>query len=324
MKILITGISGQDGIYLSKLISKKYKNFNIIGVSRNLNSNNFVKISKIKLDLPNQNLKILNLNLLDYNQLNIFIKDFKPNMVFNFSGPSSVYKSIKNPEEKVKITSIFENLTNTLIKNRNFCNFFQASTSEMFGLNNKEIIYTEKSKFLPNSPYAEGKLINHKSVLDLKNKFDWNIYSGIMFNHESEFRSDNYLIMQIINSAMKISKGELKKLKIGSTEYVRDWSYAKEIVKGVFEITTNGRDADYVLGSGIGNSIGYVLNVAFNFFNLDYKNYIEIDKSILRKNDPKEIIADPSKIYNELGWKTETSLEKIIENICIYKINNPL
>ena len=136
-----------------------------------------------------------------------------------------------------------------------------------------------------------------------------------MFNHESEFRKNNYLFMKIINSAINIKKGKQNFLEIGSLDYIRDWSYAGDIADGIFQIATKGSEFSYVLGSGEGTSIGTVVETAFNFLDLDFENYLKIDSSILRPNDPKVIVSNPKKINNQLGWKTQFKVEDIIEKI---------
>jgi len=315
MKILITGISGQDGIFLTKLIKEEYSNFNIVGTSRNLNSSQFLKKLNINDLKENQVINLVNLNLENKQEVSRFITDFSPNIVFNLAGPSSVYESIKNSSIENKITKIFDNLIQGLLESKNLCNFFQSSTSEMYGLNNKLEIYDETCKFIPNSPYASGKLSNHKKICSLRNEYNWNIYSGIMFNHESEYRKNEFLFMKVISTAYKIKNNKESTLKLGSLEYCRDWSYAKDIVEGIMLLTQEGTEFDYVLGSGVGTSIEELVEIIFNLFNLDYKNYVEVDNTILRTNDPKVIISNPNKIYKELGWKTKHTLDNFIEKI---------
>ena len=236
-------------------------------------------------------------------------------MLFNFTGPSSVYKSLKDPGIEHDIIKIFENITQSLILNKNFCKFFQASTSEMFGLNDNSDTLNETSKFYPNSPYAKGKLSNHKKVKKYSEKYDWNIYSGIMFNHESEYRKDQYLFIKIINAAINIKAQKQNYLTVGSLDHYRDWSYAKEIVEGLLRFTDSGKDYDYVLGSGSCSSIRKVTEIIFNYFNLNYEDYVKVDSTLLRENDPSKIVSDPSKIYNDLGWQTKLKIENFIELI---------
>ena len=317
MNILITGITGQDGIFLTKYLLNNFNKVKILGISRSSKLDDFYLKSKISENLLNSNkeLDVKNINLLNFDTISNLIKDFKPKLIFNLSGPSSVYESLKFPEQKKEIEKIFNNLTLACIENKIFPKFFQASTSEMYGLNNKEKIYNEDSNFLPNSPYAEGKLKNHNNVKLFHETYDWNIYSGIMFNHESEFRKNNYLFMKIIDSAYQIKNGISSELILGSLDYVRDWSYAKDIAEGIFKITYEGKRFNYVLGSGKGNSIKYIVEKVFKIFDLNYKDYTKVDNSLLRKNDSVELISDPGKAYKDLEWKTVYSIDQILEEI---------
>ena len=321
MKILITGITGQDGIFLTKHLLSKNANVEIIGISRNSDTSNFLKFAKISSLANHQKLILRNINLLKLNEVSNFIKDFSPDYLFNLSGPSSVYESLKDPRISEEIKLIFNNLTSSLIEQRNFCRFFQASSSEMYG--NNEIKYlNEDVNFSPNSPYAMAKLENHKMVKSLNEKYSWNIYSGIMFNHESEYRKDSYLFMKIINSAYEIKLGNQKSLTLGSLDVIRDWSYAGDIAKGIYQLTTRGKFNNYVLGSGTGTSIKEVVKIVFELFELDYKTYIRVDENLLRPNDPKSIISDPQRIEKEIGWKTTKNIEYIINKIIDNKKNH--
>jgi len=322
MNVLITGITGQDGIFLLQKLLNEYKNLNIFGISRSYKTSDFLNMISTGNLLDSQKINLINLDLNRYEYVYKFLKDFQPNLVFNLSGPSSVYESIKFPNYENEIINIFNNLIEALIKTNNYCKFFQASTSEMFGLNNEEIVYDEKSKFLPNSPYARGKLHNHLKISELRTQFEWDIYSGIMFNHESEYRKENYLFMKLINSAIQIQKKKSKSFTIGSLEVTRDWSYAGDIAKGIFSITQNGKSFDYVLGSGVETKIKNIVDIIFTTFNLNYEKYININPKILRENDPIRMVANPIKINKEIGWKTETSVEKMIEKIVKSKLNN--
>ena len=208
-KILITGITGQDGLLLTEKYLNENENHFVYGISRSNDLNLFYKKLHSLHVKSVENLKILNIDLNNRNQVFDLLKKINPQAVYNFSGPSSVYQSLDNKEGSIStIKNIFDNLTESLIKLENFCNFFQASSSEMFeNVSNNAI--DENTRMVPNSPYASGKHENHKTVLKLSKEFNWNIVSGIMFNHESEFREDDYLIKKIINSADKISKKQM-------------------------------------------------------------------------------------------------------------------
>ena len=191
----------------------------------------------------------------------------------------------------------------------------------MFG-NVKQDLLNENTDFFPNSPYAVSKLNVHNSVKKLRIKYEWPIVSGIMFNHESDFREDKYLFMKIVNFAIKTKKNETKEpLMLGSLEYRRDWSYAQDITQAAIMMLRSENKNDYVLGSGESYSIQEIVEIVFNSFDLNWNKYIHIDPSLLREGDPQEIISDPSKIKNELGWSTTTSIENVIEKIINFKKN---
>ncbi len=310
-KHLITGITGQDGIFLTSEILKHEKDSKIIGVSRNKNTDAFYK-NLSKLNINNiENIEIININLNNSDAVIGSLGSIKPDFVYNLSGPSSPYESIKNPEKYVQIEYIFNNLIDGLIENKNLCTFFQASSSEMF-LGNENEKLDEISTFGPKTPYAKAKLMNHKKVLELKEKYGWNIYSGIMFNHESEYRKENYLFMKIIDSAIKIREDSNTKLIIGSLSYKRDWSFAGDITSAIYKIVNFGKDNSYVVGSGEENSIKDIVSIVFDYFKIDIDSHIVIDESLLRKDDSSYIVSNPSKIYSELNWKTKLSFEDLV------------
>ena len=317
-KILITGISGQDGLFLTNHLINKYEKLEIIGTSRQNNHSIFYK-NLLSLGLENRgDVSVYQIDLNDYNIVNNLISDFKPHYVYNLTGPSSVYESFNNAENKKIITNIFDNLTSALIKSNNFARFFQASSSEMFSPDCNEKL-NENSEFLPNSPYALAKLDNHNKVISLNKKYDWNIYSGITFNHESEFRKKNYLIMKIITAAWKIKNNKGSNLTIGSLDYMRDWSHAQDIVVAINLLTEKGASPDYVIGSGKGKKIKDILDYVFQKYNLDWTDFVQIDKNLLRDGDSKKIISDPRKIKNELNWETKITFEQMLDR-CIDKI----
>ena len=314
--ILITGITGQDGVFLTSEILKNNPNFNIYGVSRNKDNSLFLSKLNTLIETSSESVKLLNTDLNNYEETKKLIQDIKPDFVYNLTGPSSVYDSFINPSAtKSLIVNIFDNLTKAIIKESLFSNFYQASSSEMFGIDNGKKL-DEDSAFKPNSPYAEAKLENHFKVLKLSKKYEWKIFSGIMFNHESQFREDNYLFMKIIKGAINIKNKKIDKLTLGSLDYIRDWSYAGDTSKGIYKIANEGTSNAYVVGSGKGHKIKNIVEIVFERFNLDINKYIDIDESLIRKGDPKSIVSNPIKIQEELNWSTEVSFENLV-NICI-------
>jgi len=318
--ILISGISGQDGIFLTSKILSEEKEINIIGISRQNKNHVYEKLHYLNIDESMfGKVNVLNINLENFNEINHLIQDFNFYSVYNLSGPSSINKSFSNKYNINAIENIFDNLTNSLIKNHNFCNFFQASSSEMFSSNNLKNL-NEDSKLEPRSPYAIAKYKNHKKVLRLKNKYNWNITSGILFNHESEFRSSEFLIKKIIKSVISINKKQQDFLTVGTLDYIRDWSHARDICNGIYLVTNNSKGSHYVIGSGEGNSIRDVVDFCFSYFGMDYEKYIQIDKNLLRKGDPEKIIADNTKITKDFNWKASISFKDMLESIINYEL----
>jgi len=316
-KVLITGITGQDGIFLSKELVEN-DDYEIIGLSRKNNLNSFnKKLKTLKFDLKKfQNIKIINIDLTEKSEVKKLIKANKFDFVYNLSGPSSVYESIKNPQKsKMEISLIFNNLIDSFVDENYFPNFFQASSSEMFNDEPTEKI-TEEIRLSPSSPYGKAKAEIHEYISSIRNKYNWNISSGIMFNHESELRNDDYLFMKIINRAIEIKNNVNNEIKLGSLDIQRDWSYAGDVMKAAKLIIESDNGEDYVIGSGKPTSIKSLVEFVFGYFDLDYLNYFQEDKNLLRPNEPKIKYSSPKKIKEDFGWETKLTVNDILEK-CI-------
>ena len=320
-KVLITGITGQDGIFLTSHLLKKEDNLKVFGISRSEKNNNFYKnLNEITGEYDENNLKLIKLDLLNQSDVDRLLIDLKVDKIINLSGPSSVYNSFQNSEDyKNIIVNQFNNLVNGCKASHTFPTFFQASSSEMFSTS-EQIPLNEYSKMEPRSPYSEAKHALHSKVNELRNNNDWNIKSGVMFNHESEYRLENFLVMKVINTVIDIHNQKTSELIVGSLEYKRDWSYAYDIVKAINLIINETNPVDYVIGSGTGNTILDMVKYVFEYFNLDYQEYIKVDNTLLREGDPIEIVSDPSLIYNNLGWKTEVTFQNMLVKIIEFKL----
>ena len=142
-----------------------------------------------------------------------------------------------------------------------------------------------------------------------------------MFNHESEFRSNEFLIMKIISEAINIKNNKSSNLVLGSLDYIRDWSYAGDIVEAMYLIVNHGKSYDYVLGSGVGTSIKEIVNYIFEYFNLDWQNYLIIDKELLRDNDPIKVVSNPAKIKSELNWQNKIDIYNLLDKCIESRLN---
>ena len=310
-KVVITGITGQDGIFLTDTIIKNQKDYMIFGISRNKNNDVFYNKLKSLNTKDFSRIKIDNVDLLNKDNVQDYLEHISPNYIYNLAGPSSVYKSFQNPEKvSLQINGIFDNLSNYIIRAKNSPNFFQASSSEMFGDNGKDY-QDENGIFKPISPYAISKLEVHNKINDLRKKYNLKVISGIMFNHESELRTDEYLIMKIIKYAKNIAS-QKRKLTIGSLDYVRDWSFAGDIANCIYSLNEKNINEDFVIGSGQGRKISDILDLVFSEINKDWKDFVEIDESLLRKGDPKIVISKPTKLISFLDWKPKLNFESLI------------
>ena len=312
--ILITGISGQDGIFLAnRILSEDSNKYNIYGISR---QNPSITINKIKsLGSYDKNLKIINTDLTESSNVLNLIRDVHPTQVFNLSGPSSVYDSIKNANYfETTINKIFDNLTNACVQLELFPVFFQACSSEMFS-NKNSMPLNEQSIFDPRTPYAIGKYETFDKVNKLKKDFNWNIKSGIMFNHESEFRDSEYLFMKILKAAKLIKSNKQDYLEIGSTEVRRDWSFAGDIANAIYLMNQSEDNSNYVVGSGEATSIEELIDMTSSICGVNLKKHIIVNPSLLRAGDPKTIVSDPTLIKEGLNWTLESSLYDLLQRI---------
>ena len=318
-KILITGITGQDGIFLTKKLLEENNNIHISGFSRNPETKQFYKkLEYLNKNLALENLNIVNVNISNFSAVSDFVNQFKPDYVYNLSGPSSVYDSLESPANtSLEMTTNFLNLINALILNNNYSNFFQPSSSEMFDQDTSGSL-DEESAFNPRSSYALSKFYIYKFIEILREKYEWKISNGILFNHESEFRVESFLITKIINGAMDIKNGNKDELSVGSLEMTRDWSFAGDIVEAMQLLVEQGNNSNYVLGSGVGRSIQDIIEFVFEYYKLDWKDYVNIDEELLRTGDPLHVVSNPKKILNDTGWKTKTSFEELLTRCIQY------
>ena len=316
-KVLITGITGQDGIFLTSELFKHDKKVKIFGISRNTNKKFYENITSIGVK-NFSNINIINLDLTDLNSVKNFISDLQPTEIYNLSGPSSVYESILNSGYyKNTINTIFDNLVSACISAGITPRFFQACSSEMFSSENI-LPLNEDSIFKPRSPYSEAKYTIYKKINNLRKNGDWNIKSGIMFNHESEFRNEEYLFIKIINSAKSIKDNKSEILELGSLELVRDWSFAGDVASAIYLINNSDYLENFVIGSGTGVTIAYVVETIFNYYNLEYNSFVKVNESLLRSGDPSKIISDPKSLINKLGWSAQYNIDNLIERLVKY------
>ena len=293
-KVIIAGISGQDGYFLTKKL--KQKKFKIIGLSRR-------KINALNADL------IIKTN---YDELHLIkiIKKFKPSIIFNLAGESNPQASWQNPLEKQNsITRVNINFINAIFKTNKKIKYFHASTSEIFASSKNKI--TEKSLYLPSNPYGCFKLSAHLTLDVYRKKYKLFLVNGILFNHESVKKGKKFLSSTIIDAAKKIKKGLKKKLILQTPYPIRDFAHAEDTINAIYKIMMLKKPQDFVISGGNVYSVRKLAEKIFLKFNIN-KN------KIFYKTKSKFIdikIGNTSKLKKLTGWKPKYTEDKFIDKI---------
>lgn len=310
---LITGITGQDGGHLAKLLHEKgYKIFGIIrgqhNPRREATEREFPYVTLIEADL------------LDQSSLVRAIQLAKPDEVYNLAAISHVGYSFKNPLLTADATG--KGVLNMLEAIRmtggeKTIRFYQASTSEMFGgleYNRPEKGYTEESAFHPRSPYGVAKLYGHWITKNYRESYDMFAVSGILFNHEGERRGVEFVTRKITNAVARIKLGKQDHIELGDLWPKRDWGYAGDYVEGMWLMLQQDEPQDYVLATGETHSIEEFLDLAFKEIGIDdWKPYVKQNPAFMRPAEVDLLLGDPSKAERELGWKREVDFPGLVK-----------
>jgi GDPmannose 4,6-dehydratase len=317
-KALITGITGQDGSYLAEnLLGKDYK---VVGLHRRSSVNNFERIKHL---LNNKNFILEEFDLTDPSDCSYIIEKYQPDELYNLAAQSHVATSFKQPTTTFEINTVgVINLLEALRVRSPHTRFYQASTSEMFGENYDGAegakYQNENTSFLPQSPYAVAKLASHRMVQITRESYGSFACSGILFNHESPRRGENFVTRKITKYIGGLANGIIDKsvkLKLGNIEATRDWGHAKDYVEAMYLMLQQDIASDYVIATGQAYTVREFLDKAFSCINLDYKNHIEIDPELYRPAEVVYLKGDSSKAHQRLGWKPTISLDSLVEDM---------
>ena len=293
---IITGITGQDGAYLSKLLLEK--NYIVIGLLRNENSVNLDKLNYLNIT---DKITFKNCDLTNLSEIINIINKYKPSEFYNLASQSSVGVSFQNPIETLNfnILSTANILEAIKILDKSI-KFYQASSSEMFGSANN-LPFTEKSIFHPVSPYGISKASAHWITVNYRESFGLFTTSGILFNHESVLRGNNFIIKKIIRTAFDITKGKTNVLEVGNIDIKRDFGYAPKYVEAMYLMMQHNKPDDYIISSGNSLSIREIIYHVFSRLNID-KDKIVVNKEFFRPNEINNIYGDSSKAKKILNW----------------------
>ncbi len=303
---LISGINGQDGSYLAELLlEKKYKVHGI--VRRDANLNKFWRLKKII-----KKIKLHKANFDNLKNLKKLIKKIKPTEVYHLAAQAYDGHSFDNEFYTLKTNLNFTHKILSTVRNVNKkAKFFFASSSEMYSKKISKKI-DEKTSFNPESAYGIAKVSSFYLVKNYRETLKFKASTGILFNHESPRKDDQFVLKKISKSVAKIKLGYQKKLFLGDIKSKRDWGHAKDYVYAMWLINNKKKPSDYVIGTGQLNSVEDFVKKAFAYVGLNYKKYLRIDKKLIRKDDSKARLANPSKLIKELKWKRKFNFDKLV------------
>jgi len=312
-KAFITGITGQDGSYLTELLLEK--GYEVHGLVRRSSSFNRGRIDHIYKDAQTaENLFLHYGDLTDSSNLARLIEKINPDEIYHLGAQSHVGISFDMPvytAETVAMSTIklLEAIRETRIKTK----FYQASSSEMFG-KVKAIPQNEETPFHPRSPYGVAKVSAYWTAINYREAYDMFICNGILFNHESPRRGENFVTKKITTGIAEILAGQKNKIYLGNLEAKRDWGYAPEYVEAMWMIMQQDKAEDYVIATGETHTIRDFVEEAFRLAGIDnYENYVDIDMRYYRPTEVDLLVGDPRKAKEKLGWEPKTKFKELIQ-----------
>ena len=305
MRVLITGITGQDGSYLADLLLEK--GYEVYGMVRRSSVEKLDRIEHIR-----DKIQFVQADLLDQLSVISAIRQANPDEVYNLGAMSFVPTSWSQPVltgefTGLGVTRVLEaiRLVNKDIK------FYQASSSEMFGMVG-EVPQNEKTPFHPRSPYGVAKVYGHYITVNYRESYDIFAASGILFNHESPRRGLEFVTKKVTNSAAKIKLGLSDSLYLGNLDAKRDWGYAKDYVEAMWLMLQQDNPDDYVISTGQSHSVKEWIEAAFRCLDLDWEKYVRIDEKLLRPAEVDLLVGDSSKAREKFGWKPKVNFEQLV------------
>lgn len=306
---IITGVSGQDGAYLSKyLIGLNYR---VIGLTRSYSSSGLSKLTKLGID---DKIELQECDLMDYSSIIRIMDTFDPDEFYNLAAQSSVAASFNQPIGTIQFNSI--SVLNMLEAIRTFntsIKFYQASTSEMFG-RVPELPIRENNTLNPVSPYAISKATAHWIVRNYRESYNIFACSGILFNHESSLRDDTFFVKKVIDAARKIRDGKLEILHVGNIMIRRDFGASSEYVKVMHAMLQHDIPDDYVIASGRSVLLKDIVEFIFDYYGISHDKY-RVDQKLYRPSEITDLYGDSSKAKKQLGWNYEKDFFEVLQGI---------
>ncbi len=303
-KALITGITGQDGSYLAELLLEK--GYEVHGLVRRSSSFNTWRIDHVREQL------VLHYgDLVDQNSLVRTLEAVQPEEVYNLAAQSHVKVSFEMPEYTTDATAmgvlrVLDAVRDLDLKTR----VYQAGSSEMFGLV-QETPQTEKTPFHPRSPYACSKVFGHWMAVNYRESYDMHVSNGILFNHESPRRGENFVTRKITMGVAAIKQGRAKELRLGNLDARRDWGFARDYVEVMWRMLQQDAPDDYVIATGETHSVREFCEEAFSYVGLDWKDFVQVDPKYFRPAEVDMLLGDASKARRVLGWEPKVTFTEL-------------
>ncbi|MGB0563592.1 MAG: GDP-mannose 4,6-dehydratase [Spirulinaceae cyanobacterium] len=316
-KALITGITGQDGSYLSELLLEK--GYEVHGVIRRTSTFNTDRIDHLYIDphRPDARLFLHYGDLTDGTTLRRLIEQIQPQEIYNLGAQSHVRVSFDSPEYTVDTVGmgtlrLLEAIRDYQQRTGSEVRFYQAGSSEMFG-KVQAVPQKEDTPFYPRSPYSCAKVYAHWQTINYRESYDLFACNGILFNHESPRRGETFVTRKITRAVARIVAGTQKDLYLGNLDAKRDWGYAKDYVKAMWLMLQQDQPDDYVISTNETHSIREFLDVAFAHVNLNWEDYVKFDARYLRPTEVELLIGDCTKAKTELGWEHSVSFTQLVQ-----------
>lgn len=309
-KALLTGITGQDGSYLTEFLLEK--GYEIHGMIRRSSSPNTGRLDQINLDNYPNKLILHHGDLTDSTVVADLISKIRPNEIYNLAAQSHVKTSFEMPEYTgnvvgLGVARILESLRQSGIKTK----FYQASSSEMFG--SSPPLQSENSPFQPQNPYGVAKLYAYWLTKNYRASYDLFACNGILFNHESPRRGETFVTRKITKALARIKLGLQDKLNLGNLDAKRDWGYAKEYVEAMWLMLQQERPDDYVIATGETHSVREFLDEAFGSLDLDWHQYVEVDPAYYRPSEVNVLCGDASYAKKKLDWEPKVKFKELVK-----------
>lgn len=311
-RALVTGVTGQDGAYLSQFLLEK--GYEVHGVVRR-SSHRGVEDHRLRWLGISGKVHLHDADLIDLSSLLRTVEEVKPDEIYNLAAQSYVASSWRQPVLTANVTAV--GVTNVLEAMRlgaPGARFYQASSSEMYGLI-QEPMQSEKTPFYPRSPYAVAKLYGHWITVNYRESFGLHASSGILFNHESPLRGVEFVTRKVSSTVAQIKLGRTNELRLGNIDAKRDWGHARDYVRAMWLMLQQETPDDYVVATGVTTTVRDMCRIAFDHAGLDMEKHLVIDPAFYRPAEVDVLLGDSSKARRVLGWKPEVDLDAMIREM---------